>query len=481
MKSPTTPVVPVDRLKTFNVVVPDLRAHAEHYARILDMVQWTVDTVHGVRSGDGGTYSARRAVATAPWGGAVALIEPMDGDGPYTAFGKHFGIGVHSLIAELVDPAGFEPASSWLAQKGVGHVAVESRDGGEVHYFDTRDDLGGYHLGIFVPTGADAAKAERWDLSSAADRPGDVQPLNIPHMHHFGVVVESGFRTTAKYAELWGLTEWVYADYRPEYGSLDDPEYRGEPEAHGFFCGFGFDFHNFGFEIIQPTRGVSDYGRLFLEKGPAVHHLNLVVVDDVAAFQKTASWLETKGVGIIQYSRMNAGAAVYYYLDTRALLGWVIEAYGVLKPTAGPPKPYLGVAYSHPALAEVRSGTVRDESNVRVLVQMRAAEGKAEEFRAGFDPAASLAEDGCLQYELFQSTSDPHHFALVELWGDPDLYDAHWAAEAERWKRRAESDDGRPDLMAPSSESPTGQIGTEFYTRQRYEVSGQGWIPVREG
>jgi quinol monooxygenase YgiN len=40
----------------------------------------------------------------------------------------------------------------------------------------------------------------------------------------------------------------------------------------------------------------------------------------------------------------------------------------------------------------------------------------------------SSHEDGCLRYELFQSTADPGHFFTFEVWRDQPALDAHMHA-----------------------------------------------------
>ena len=71
---------------------------------------------------------------------------------------------------------------------------------------------------------------------------------------------------------------------------------------------------------------------------------------------------------------------------------------------------------------------------VRLIVNMEAAAGKREELAAAF---ASLCpsvqeEPGCQQYELYQSTERPDHFALMERWSDQDALTVHGQRLRER-------------------------------------------------
>jgi quinol monooxygenase YgiN len=65
------------------------------------------------------------------------------------------------------------------------------------------------------------------------------------------------------------------------------------------------------------------------------------------------------------------------------------------------------------------------------VVTIRVAKGRAAAFAAAFAPlrAAVLTEDGCLQYELFQSLDDPDRLVILEAWADQVRLDRHMAAE----------------------------------------------------
>lgn len=474
MSRPASSSVPVDHLARFNVVVPDARAHAEHYARLFDMPLWTVRTITA-QSDDGQPFSYLSATSRGPWGSDVALIAPGAGASHYAAFLDDVGLGVHSLVVRVRDEEGFEPAHAWLTEHGVARVGVES-DGSHCHVYDTRRDLGGYYVVIEVGAQEAGGVSETWDLSGCANRPADVPPLNVGGLHHFGVVVDQAIPAAEKYAELWGITDWLFADFRPVAGSLDNPHYKGAPEEHGFFSGFGFEYTNFGFELVEPTQGASDYAELLALRGSVIHHLNIVVLDDLESFSKTAGWLETIGVPVLQYSTMGAGSSVYYYLDTRPLLGWVVEAYGVLPDGGGALELTMSVDFKQDALA---SATSLDRARpVRVVVQTRAAPGRGDEFLADFLVHARDVEleEGCLQYEMSRSTRDPDRFTLIELWRDADAYDAHWALEAEYYRTR--SAESAALTAALDHESP-GHAGVEFYPLQPYEVPEGRWLPTR--
>jgi quinol monooxygenase YgiN len=65
------------------------------------------------------------------------------------------------------------------------------------------------------------------------------------------------------------------------------------------------------------------------------------------------------------------------------------------------------------------------------VVTIRVAEGRSADFAAAFTAlrAAVLTEDGCEQYELFQSLDDPRRMVILEAWTDQERLDRHMAAE----------------------------------------------------
>ncbi len=72
--------------------------------------------------------------------------------------------------------------------------------------------------------------------------------------------------------------------------------------------------------------------------------------------------------------------------------------------------------------------------SVRLVVSIDAAPGKGAAFAAAFKPRceASRQDPGCLQFDLFQSVSDPDKFALLELWETPEALANHAKLQAAR-------------------------------------------------
>jgi quinol monooxygenase YgiN len=84
-----------------------------------------------------------------------------------------------------------------------------------------------------------------------------------------------------------------------------------------------------------------------------------------------------------------------------------------------------------------------------LVVRFKAKEGKADAFEAAFKPvvAATLKEEGCLQYTLSRDLAQPGHFLLYEYWKDLETLRAHLKTPhlADLGKALAEFGDGAPE------------------------------------
>jgi quinol monooxygenase YgiN len=71
---------------------------------------------------------------------------------------------------------------------------------------------------------------------------------------------------------------------------------------------------------------------------------------------------------------------------------------------------------------------------VRLVITITAAPGKGAEFAQAFKPRCeeSRKDPGCQHFELFQSTSDPDRFTLLELWDSQEALDNHAKLQAAR-------------------------------------------------
>jgi quinol monooxygenase YgiN len=68
---------------------------------------------------------------------------------------------------------------------------------------------------------------------------------------------------------------------------------------------------------------------------------------------------------------------------------------------------------------------------VRHVVTIQVAPGKAADFASAFKALqeVTLREEGCEQYELFQSLDDSDKMVILERWSSEELLQRHMAAE----------------------------------------------------
>jgi quinol monooxygenase YgiN len=84
---------------------------------------------------------------------------------------------------------------------------------------------------------------------------------------------------------------------------------------------------------------------------------------------------------------------------------------------------------------------------IRHVVTIQVAPSKAADFASAFKVLQAIAQqEGCEQYELFQSLDDPDKVVLLERWASQALLDRHM--EAER-TRNASAVDALVALWAP--------------------------------
>jgi quinol monooxygenase YgiN len=77
---------------------------------------------------------------------------------------------------------------------------------------------------------------------------------------------------------------------------------------------------------------------------------------------------------------------------------------------------------------------LREAMAIRHVITIQVAPGKAAEFASAFRvvQASAYQEEGCEQYELFQSLDHTDKLVLLERWSSRELLDAHLQAERTR-------------------------------------------------
>jgi quinol monooxygenase YgiN len=90
---------------------------------------------------------------------------------------------------------------------------------------------------------------------------------------------------------------------------------------------------------------------------------------------------------------------------------------------------------------------------IRHVVTIQVAPGRAADLADAFEALQAIAqrEEGCEQYELFQSLDDPDKMVLLERWASQALLERHM--EAERTRNRS-AVDALVALWAPGT-TPT--------------------------
>ena len=71
---------------------------------------------------------------------------------------------------------------------------------------------------------------------------------------------------------------------------------------------------------------------------------------------------------------------------------------------------------------------------VRLVINITAVPGKGAELAQAMKSRCELSQkdQGCEQFEVFQSVLDPDKFTLIELWDSQEALDAHAKLQAAR-------------------------------------------------
>lgn len=344
--------VEVDRLYSVGVVVRDLESASVRYAEIFGIDEWDVreygpdrltgTTAHGrpvtpsFRTATGTTVPPA-GESTGPFNNPTVpvtfeLVQPLRGESPFQEFRFVRGQGISHLTLAVRDPAEFGALRDALKRKGINVAASMTVDGQlERHFLDTRRTLGGYLIEVQVPLrpGAEAqvGVSQHWNHAGRYTRPEGVGPVSVQGVNHFGVVVNDLMASLEHYNDLLGISSWNIRDWRTEPGLLEGAYYRGEPVNHEYFTGLSL-FHDFGFEIIQPTLGPSHYNREFRDHfGEGVHHMLLNVTSNTDEWNSVRDWLAAINVPLAMGADLMGGAAHFCYYDTfEALGGYILEA-----------------------------------------------------------------------------------------------------------------------------------------------------------
>ncbi|HHV22674.1 MAG TPA: hypothetical protein GXZ30_14270 [Propionibacterium sp.] len=341
------------RLAGIGVVTGELDRAAEHYARLLDVGEWTVDDFSDDRLSDmvshgrrtSGTF--RTAFGETPFDpdrpgpmGAEArsipfeLVQPTGGETPFNEFLLSIGEGIAFLTLETA--ASDATIEQHFGDLNIPRASSMTIDGSTARTFwDTRARLGGYLLEV-VNQPRPATGTVRI-IDGASSRNGH-RALPVTGINHFGVIVDDLMTSLEDYRAILGIQKFDVKTWQAEHGRLDAPYYRDHnPVAHGYFTAQGFA-GDFGFEVIQVKYGPSHYNREFTDqRGPGIHHVFPYLTFDSSDWDQSVEAMTALGAPLCMGSDLRAGAAEYGYFDTFDTLGgFLIE--GVIRRSTAEPK-----------------------------------------------------------------------------------------------------------------------------------------------
>jgi hypothetical protein len=132
--------------------------------------------------------------------------------------------------------------------------------------------------------------------------------------------------------------------FHPAPGSLQSSTYYGQPVENAWIIAIT-DVADFGLELLQGTREPTDYGQTISRTGEGIHHV--LVRRDITCSESVAlqRWMESMRIGVVMRGVVRFGAAEFFYYDTRAALGFLLEVI-VAHDVAPPPTTSPGLPRS---------------------------------------------------------------------------------------------------------------------------------------
>jgi Glyoxalase/Bleomycin resistance protein/Dioxygenase superfamily len=318
-------VIPVQGLRRVCVVVRDLKASARAHALVYGIERWRVSDLNADRLsgtsafGFGTPFTYATATGSKGTGVTFELVQPTGGMSTFAEFLVTRGEGVHSIgVADVpaADPDAY----------GVPVAQTATVDGRATHYhLDTRRALGGFYVEVVAGEHGPAPADREWVF------PGDGLPGDVTRVWHLGIAVRDLMGRLPAYGALLGAVRWDLVHLRPEWATLD-----GEPVEHAFLVARG-ELAGFELEVIQPTAEPTHYRRHLLDPvGEGIHHVLALPDLDEAGWLVARGWMESRGAPVAMSGRVGGGAAEFFYLDTRRMLGgYLLEAI-VRRPDAPP-------------------------------------------------------------------------------------------------------------------------------------------------
>ncbi|MGV0795468.1 VOC family protein [Mycolicibacterium elephantis] len=352
----------LNKLVKVGVVVRDLDAALESYAKVFGIDSWVVNdytddrlsnmVAHGRRSA--GTFRSAVGVTRPPGEGCTPLgapfrpvtfelVQPVSGESVFNEFLRtRAGEGICFLTvqAALPEDSATDAVDQHFADLRIDNSFAFTVDGRtKRRFWDTQRHLGGFFLEVLTEDLEIDGQHVRPAAASSVD---GTTAVPVQGVSHFGVVVPDVVAVLPNYSRIFGIDQWAMQSWETEPGRLDAPHYRGEAVNHAYFTGTGIG-EDFGFEVIQPTSGPSHYGQEFMaDRGPGIHHILTYMTDSEEDWAAVGQSFEKAGAEVCMGSEMGYGAGVFAYHDTfEQLHGFLIETVLVHPElAAGAPPPF---------------------------------------------------------------------------------------------------------------------------------------------
>lgn len=278
----------------FGVVVDDLEAAMQAYARVFGIRQFDLCNIGGRQAAIGGAGSLR-----------LELIESSGGSDVIGEFSARRRCGMsHAVFRLAPGDTGERLASRAAAQQ----LAVETA-GGRLT-FASRDVLGG--LALVAEAAPPVIHGQR-----VFDHPA---LLPCQKLFHVGMVVRDRERAIDAYQRLLGIDGFLRMELHTDQGLAVWID--GVPVEHHALTAFG-RVGAFACELMQPQGGDGLYQRFLASHGEGPqHYFPTILAAD--AFAAVRDGLAAAGLGV-RLEGVMGEALRYYYLDDAPLQGMCIE------------------------------------------------------------------------------------------------------------------------------------------------------------
>ena len=146
--------------------------------------------------------------------------------------------------------------------------------------------------------------------------------LNIQKLQQVCIVVSSVEEKMKTLWETFGMGPWEYFTIKSHLN--EEMFYYGKPTEFSMKVALlNKDGSDFELELIEPLDGDSTYRDFLRDHGEGVHHLGHYVVEDLEAFYKTQSELESMGCPCVTSARI--GGTCMGYFDTTGVMNTMLE------------------------------------------------------------------------------------------------------------------------------------------------------------